>query len=140
MKARSEKPIQVTAAILESEGKILIAKRRKGGPFGGSWEFPGGRVEPGETPETALQRELREELGIETRVGELLATSLYDSTSLSIELLAYQVSYLSGKVRLADHDEIQWVAPTKLAAYDFAAPDLPIVRAVLDSARRGGSP
>jgi 8-oxo-dGTP diphosphatase len=139
MKARSRKLNQVTAAILTIEGKILIAKRRKGGPFGGSWEFPGGRVEPGETPETALQRELREELGIETRVGELLATSLYDSTSLSIELLAYQVTYLSGKFRLADHEEIQWVAPTKLPAYDFAAPDLPIIRAVLDSARRGES-
>ncbi len=139
MKARYGKLIQVTAAILEKEGKILIAKRRKGGPFGGSWEFPGGRVEPGETPETALQRELREELGIETRVGELLATSFYDSTSLSIELLAYRVTYLSGKVRLADHEEIQWVAPTKLQTYDFAAPDLPIVRAVLDSALRGES-
>jgi len=139
MAAGDGKLIQVTAAVLEKEGKILIAKRRKGGPFGGSWEFPGGRVEPGEIPETALQRELREELEIETRVEELLATSFYDSTSLSIELLAYRVTYLSGKLRLADHEEIQWVAPTKLQTYDFAAPDLPIVRAVIDSARRGES-
>ncbi len=139
MKAGYEKLSQVTAAILEKEGKILIAKRKKGGPFGGSWEFPGGRVEPGETPEVALQRELREELGIETRVGELLATSFYNSTSLSIELLAYRVTYLSGRVRLADHEEIQWVVPTKLQTYAFAAPDLPIVRAVVDSALRGES-
>lgn len=137
MTAGDGKLIQVTAAVLEKEGKILIAKRREGGPFGGNWEFPGGRVEPGETPETALHRELREELGIETRIGQLFATSRYESPSFAIKLMAYRVTYLSGEIRLADHEEVRWVARASLRTFHFAEPDLPIVQAVIGAAPRG---
>ena len=128
--------IRVTAAIIEKNGKILIAKRRAGDRFEGKWEFPGGKLEPGEAPEECLRRELREELGIETRIGEPILTSRYESALLSIELLAYRVTYLSGKFRFSDHDDIQWVAAAELGQFDFTEPDLPIVRLIIEKKSR----
>jgi 8-oxo-dGTP diphosphatase len=125
---RKHLPQIVTAAVIESDGNILIAKRKQGSRFAGKWEFPGGKLEKGETPEQCLKRELQEELAITTEVGDLICSSDYNYTpEFTIRLLAYRTTVISGVFNLNDHDEIRWVKPTDLAKYDFPEADKPIV-------------
>lgn len=119
--------IRVTAAILERDEKILIAQRKKGDRLEGKWEFPGGKIEEGESPENCLQRELEEELGIEVEVGEFVCESKYEYPHISICLLAYQTFYLSGEIQLNDHAAVKWVTLKEMQDYDFAPADIPIV-------------
>ncbi|MGB8953264.1 MAG: (deoxy)nucleoside triphosphate pyrophosphohydrolase [Candidatus Aminicenantales bacterium] len=119
---------KVAAAIMEKDGKVLIAKRKRGDRQEGLWEFPGGKIERGETPEHCLQRELREEFGIEIKVGQIFCVHAHRTPALSIELNAYEVSHLEGEFRLREHSEIQWVSPQELDAYSFSEPDIPVVR------------
>ena len=77
---------QVSGACLEKDGKILIARRKTGDNLAGKWEFPGGKLEPGETPEACLKRELKEEFGVETRIGEFICASKFEYKHLPIEL------------------------------------------------------
>lgn len=122
--------IEVAAGILSSEGRVLIAKRSAGAPLGGLWELPGGKVEPGETSEEAVRRELSEELGVAVRVEGLFATSEYLSELATIRLSAYRVTLLGGTPEPTVHEELRWVSPSELEGYDFAPPDVPIVRAL----------
>ena len=119
---------QVTAAVIEKDGKILIARRKQKDPLGGKWEFPGGKLESGETPEACLNRELREELGIETRVEEFLCSSRFVYRHIAIELLTYRTSYVSGEITLNEHDRVEWVLPEELKDYYFSEADKPVVR------------
>jgi len=118
---------QVTAAVIEADGKILIAQRRKGSTLGGRWEFPGGKIEPGETAEVCLKRELKEEFDIESEVGNFLIASKFRYCLVPIELLAYRVKHLSGEFKVNEHDQIRWVSPSELNSYDFMPADKPIV-------------
>ncbi|MCX6576874.1 MAG: (deoxy)nucleoside triphosphate pyrophosphohydrolase [Candidatus Aminicenantes bacterium] len=118
----------VTAAVIEQGGKILIAKRRAGDRFAQLWEFPGGKLEPGESPGQCLQRELREELGVETRLEGFIGSFPFASPVLSIELVAYKVSIVSGRLALSDHEELRWVSPAVLGDYSFTEPDLPLLK------------
>lgn len=122
---------KVTAAVIEKDGAVLIARRKKTDRFGSVWEFPGGKLEPGEIPEDGLRRELKEELGLETSVGPFLGGFPYVSAHLDIELLAFQVTILGGEIVLNDHDEIRWVRTAGLENFDFAKPDLPLVELLL---------
>lgn len=124
-------PRKVTAAVIEKEGKILIARRRRGSHLEGKWEFPGGKMEPGETPEECLRRELREEFGVEAEVGEFICSSPYDYGHIFIELLAYRVKRVEGGFSLNSHAEIRWVDKKELSAFDLAEADRPIVDALL---------
>jgi 8-oxo-dGTP diphosphatase len=122
-------PMQkVLAAILEKDGKFLIARRKKGDRFEGLWEFPGGKLEPGETPEEGLKRELREEFSIEASVEDLLCSVRYTSPAYSLELLAYKVNHVAGRFRLHEHDDIRWVPLEETRRYPLAEPDVAIVR------------
>ncbi|MEW6117120.1 MAG: (deoxy)nucleoside triphosphate pyrophosphohydrolase [Nitrospirota bacterium] len=116
--------INVTAAILEKDGNILIAKRKKGRHLEGKWEFPGGKMEPDENPEECLKRELFEELSIQTTIERFFAESRYDR----IRLLAFIVRHISGEFILNVHDEIRWVPLNEIDRYDFAPADIPIVQ------------
>jgi len=118
---------KVTAAIIERDGKILIAKRKKGDRFEGHWEFPGGKLEPDETPEQCLERELFEEFGIETKVKNLFLVQPYFSSLIAIELEVYNVSYISGEFKLREHDEIRWVSLQELDNFSFVEPDVVVV-------------
>ena len=118
---------QVTAALLEKDGRILIAKRRKGGLFAGLWEFPGGKLEPGETPEVCLQREILEELGIEVRVDGRFASCRYAGSGCEVELMAYRVIHVAGEFQPREHEEIRWVCLSDLDSFDFSLPDIPLV-------------
>ena len=121
------RPIDVTAAIIRRNGKLLIARRHPGGPTGGLWEFPGGKIEGGEAAETCLARELHEELGIRAGIGRRIGASFHDYGDFEIRLIAYEASILSGTPRPKDHSEIRWVAPGDLHRYRFAPADLPFV-------------
>ncbi|MEW6439424.1 MAG: (deoxy)nucleoside triphosphate pyrophosphohydrolase [bacterium] len=129
--------LRVTAAVIERDGRVLIARRREG-RFAGKWEFPGGKVEPGETPEACLERELREELEIEAETGRFICSSRFDYGDFAIELLAYEVSWLQGEMRPREHEELRWVPPQELGAYDFPGADLPIVLRLQERSKRGG--
>jgi 8-oxo-dGTP diphosphatase len=119
--------IRVAAAIIEKNGKLLLAKRKKNDPLRDKWEFPGGKIEADETPEQCLRRELQEELGISARVGAFICSSPHRYEHIAIELLAYKVVSFEGEIRPVDHDEIAWVAPADLDKYDMPAADKPIV-------------
>ena len=122
---------QVTAAIIEKNGEILIAKRKEG-KHKGKWEFPGGKIEVGESPEECLKRELNEEFNIETKIGPFLYSSKFVYDHISIELLAYKTYYISGDFKLNDHEEINWVSPKDFMQYDFLEADKPIVKRLME--------
>lgn len=124
--------ITVTAAILEKDGRILIARRKRGDRLADKWEFPGGKIEEGETPEVCLRRELQEEFGIDVVVGRFVGRSRHVYPHVEIDLLAYRSTHVSGDFKLNDHEEIRWVQPADLHLYDFSAADLPIVRILLE--------
>jgi 8-oxo-dGTP diphosphatase len=117
------RPLRVLAAVLERDGKWLIAKRKKGDRFAGLWEFPGGKLEQGESPEECLARELAEELGIKVRVGRRLGCVHYSSPDFVIELTAYKASSRAASFRLHDHEEIRWVFPPEIGRFALTEPD-----------------
>src|SRR4051812_41438866 len=123
--------IKVVCGIIWQEGKVFIAKKKQGKPQEGKWEFPGGKVEPGEEAGEALLRELREELGMNADLGEYFFTNIHHYENISIELKAYHVKYLGWITVLSDHDEYHWVSIQELVKYDFAAADLPIVKKLI---------
>lgn len=120
--------ILVTAAILEKDGKVLLARRKKGENLEFMWEFPGGKIEPNESPEQCLKRELKEEFSIETEVGAHVCNSEYRYEHIHIKLLAYRARLTSGDFKLKDHDMAEWVKPEKLLDYNLAPADVPIAR------------
>ena len=129
--------IPVCAGVILSSGKVLLARRAPGRRHAGLWEFPGGRVEPGETPSAALARELKEELGIDAVVGPELARAVHAYDFGEIELIAFLVPKFAGAPKLTDHDEIAWVEAKRLLEYDLAPADVPIARVVASHKRRG---
>lgn len=130
--------IRVTAAILRrTDGAVLLARRAPGRRLAGQWEFPGGKIEPGETPEACLARELTEELAITVAVGAHVATSRHDDGQLAVELLAYECRLVCGEPTPVDHDALVWVAPASLLDYALAIADRPIARLLIEYARSG---
>ncbi len=127
--------VKVAAAVIEKDGRILIGKR-KAGRFAGRWEFPGGKIEPGETPESCLRRELQEELGVDSRIGALILSTKHVYGHMSIELITYRAEVLSKDFCLRDHTEIRWVTPEELGTYDFPEAD----KAVIEKLIREGRP
>lgn len=122
---------QVSGACLEKDGKIFIARRKTGDNLAGKWEFPGGKLEPGETPEACLKRELKEEFGVETRIGEFICASKFEYKHLPIELLVYRAYHVAGEFQLRDHDQLAWVTLAELKAYEFCGADIPVVEHLL---------
>lgn len=119
--------MKVVAAVIEKDGKVLVARRKQGLVAGGMWEFPGGKVEDGETAEECLERELEEELGVRARIGEILCSVPFSGTSKAFELLAFRAELLSDSFVLTDHDEIRWQAPGDMDESLFSKPDRPVV-------------
>ncbi|UTA46865.1 8-oxo-dGTP diphosphatase MutT [Simiduia sp. 21SJ11W-1] len=122
-----KKKIDVAAAIIVKNNRIFSARRKPGMHLAGYWEFPGGKIEAGETPEQCLERELLEELGITTRVGNFISESIYDYGAKVVRLLAYQVEHVEGNFELVDHDELRWLSLDELGSVDWAPADIPLV-------------
>ena len=131
---KSPKIIRVTVAIIESENKILIAQRKANDNlFGGLWEFPGGKIEDGETPEECMARELKEELEIEVEVGTLITSNKHRYPNGIFELLAYKVEHISGNFVLNDHDEVKWITIDEISKFDFPPANTPIINYLKNS-------
>jgi 8-oxo-dGTP diphosphatase len=122
---------QVTAALIEKNGKILLALRRAGKHMGAKWELPGGKIDPGETPKQALRRELAEEFSIQTEIGELLGSARYRNGRIDLEILLYRAEHLAGAFVLREHEEIRWVDPAEVESYDLVESDRKLFRALL---------
>ena len=116
--------VQVVAAILERNGRILIGRRKPEQSHPLQWEFPGGKVEAGETPEQALARELEEELGISQTVGEEITRYSYTYPGKNpIELIFYRVNAFLGEPRNRVFDEMRWEPAARLGTFDFVEGD-----------------
>ena len=125
---KSDYPIIVTAAVIRRGNKVLVA-RREGGDLAGRWEFPGGKLEPGESPEACLAREIKEELDLEVRVGDIFAVVYHRYQTGPILLLAYEcVPVAAGRPEetLRSRDGVRWVSPEELTRLDLAPADVPI--------------
>ena len=131
---KSPKIIRVTAAIIESDDKILIAQRKSEDDiFGGLWEFPGGKIENGETPEECMARELMEELEIKVEVGTLITSNKHRYPDGIFELFAYRVQHFSGNFVLNDHDEIKWITIDEISNFEFPPANTPIINYLKNS-------
>jgi 8-oxo-dGTP diphosphatase len=125
-------PVPVTAAIIIQNGCVLIAHRITSAHGSGGWEFPGGKIEPQETPEECLVREIHEELGVSIVIREPFLDYVYAYPGKAIRLISFVADIIEGIPVPSDHEEITWVSPCHLADYDFLPADMPIVKAVQD--------
>ena len=133
-------PVHVAVGVvLDEAGNILIARRPSDSHQGGLWEFPGGKVEPGETLSAALARELREELGVEIGRTSPLLEVRHDYGDKMVLLDVHVVWEFGGEARGAEGQPLAWVAPTALAEYRFPAANAPIVAAIEARLDRLGS-
>ena len=117
------KPINVVAAIIKKKGSYFIAQRNKEKYMGLKWEFPGGKVDPGETLSEALSREIHEELNINIRVHEKLAQEKYKDNEINIVLHYFLCSIIDGTIKLNEHEAMEWVEKKDFGKYDFVEGD-----------------
>ena len=121
------KTVEVVAAVIR-EGNRVFATQRGYGPCKDGWEFPGGKIELGETPEQALIREIREELDAEITVGEKLCQVEYDYPDFHLSMGCYFCAVRAGRLTLREHEAAKWLAPDELDAVAWLPPDLEAVR------------
>lgn len=122
----------VAAGILVEDGKVLVTQRKAGSHLAGAWEFPGGKVEPGEDPRVALVRELREELGVEARAGEIVEVTFHRYPEKAVLLLFYEASLDEGSPapRPLDVAALRWASSEALDESEFPAADVAVLRKV----------
>lgn len=126
-------PIRVVGAVFHDGERFLACRKKPGKPLEGHWEFPGGKIEPGETPEQALAREIREELNLIAEVGQKVTTTTYEYEFATIELTTFYCTLVDGDLRLTDHDATKWVTSTEAAHLTWAPADIPAVEAIASS-------
>jgi len=118
---------EVTAAVIIKDKRVLIAQRTKDDKLAGKWEFPGGKIEPGETLQECLKREIKEELEVDIDVLDFFGESIYNYPGGTIKLMAYWCEWISGDFTLKVHSQIVWANRNELDLYDFAPADIPLV-------------
>lgn len=123
-------PIQVSCLVLFHEGKILATQRGAAMDLPGCWEFPGGKVEPCESPENCLLREIREELSIEIRICGSLTPVLHHYPTKKIQLIPFFATWQGGNLKLTEHAQSQWLNKEDLLSLNWAPADLPLVKEV----------
>ena len=123
--------IRVVGAIVVRNGTVFAARRNAERSAGGLWEFPGGKVEAGESPEAALRRELQEELNVDVSVGSFIDRSISDIGDSRIELSCYAARFEGeDPVASSDHDAMQWVPLEDLSSLEWAPGDVPLIEAL----------
>jgi len=106
--------VPVVAGLMRRQGKVLVGQRPEGSSLAGTWEFPGGKIELGESPELALARELKEELGIEAEIGPLKFAATHTYGKTGIIFLFFEVKYWKGQIKPQQHLDLRWVTPKEL--------------------------
>jgi mutator protein MutT len=119
----AKKIVEVSAALIFRDGKLIITQRHAHAHLGGLWEFPGGKREAGETFEQCLVREIREELGVEIAVGELYEEIAHDYPEKSVHLKFFRCKLLAGEPQPLDCAAVKWIEKSQLAAHEFPAAD-----------------
>lgn len=122
--------IQVVAAVIIKDDKVFLARRAAHKDHAGKWEFPGGKIEQGESPQQALQRELLEELGVDVKIHDAMESYVHTYPHLQIELLPYRTELLTEDFQLTDHDEVKWVPVSELMEYDLTEADVELALSV----------
>lgn len=127
------KRIEVVGAVVVRDGMILAARRGPHSRLPGLWEFPGGKIEAGETARQALEREIREELDCVVDVGEELTTTTHAYDFGDVELTTFWCELRSGAPRLTEHSEVRWMRPAALDSIEWAPADIPAVRMIMEA-------
>ncbi|TAN38822.1 MAG: (deoxy)nucleoside triphosphate pyrophosphohydrolase [Nitrospirae bacterium] len=122
------KHLQVACAIIEAKGKVLCTQRSESMSLPLKWEFPGGKLDEGESPGECLRRELREELGIEASVGQACPETTHHYPEFSITLYPFICAIVSGEITLHEHAAMVWLPVEKLQALDWAEADWPVIK------------
>lgn len=128
------KTIRVVAAVIR-KGNRIFATQRGYGEFKDGWEFPGGKIEPGETPQEALVREIREELETEIRVGDLIDTIEYDYPTFHLSMDCFWCEILEGSLELKEHEAAKWLDRESLYTVDWLPADVGVVEKIRQGMR-----
>jgi len=116
--------LHVTCALIQKDHKIFIARRAAHKSMAGKWEFPGGKVEPGESEPESLKRELLEEFGMQVEVGQRLGEHIHPYPDFTIRLVAYHCHFIRATFALTDHDRFEWVEKEELKGFELAEADV----------------
>lgn len=125
--ARTKKSIRVVAALIRQDGRVLLTQRKPGRHLGLSWEFPGGKVEAGETDDEALRRELQEELGVTVTVGSRCFETRHTYGAREMHLLVYRCRLIEGDPKPLDVNAVEWVEEKRIREREFLPADMPLV-------------
>ena len=118
---------EVVAALIWQDGKFMACQRPAHKARGLLWEFVGGKVEPGESREEALIRECREELNVEIEVGDIFMNLVHEYPDLTVNLILYEASIVSGEPEKLEHNDIKWLSPEEIPQYEFCPADKDIL-------------
>jgi 8-oxo-dGTP diphosphatase len=129
-----QRHLDVTCAIIEQDSLVLVAQRSRTMAMPLKWEFPGGKIKPGETPEHCLRREIVEELAIEVAVHNALAEKTHAYPDFTITLYPFVCTIISGTITLREHAAVTWLPREDLASLDWAAADRPVLETYLQFA------
>ena len=124
--------IPVVAGLIRRQGKVLVGQRPEGSSLARTWEFPGGKIELDESPEQALQRELKEELGIEAEIGELKFAASHTYGKTGILFLFYDVKYWKGQIKTQQHLDLRWVTPKELGQLELPEANAKFLKKILE--------
>lgn len=126
-----KKEVNVVGAVVVDGGKILAAQRSEKMSLPGMWEFPGGKIEPGETPRVALVREMQEELLCSVEIGDQVASTRYEYDFGFVTLTTFYATLTDGEPELTEHSEIRWIDAADLNSVDWAPADVPAVETIM---------
>ena len=130
--------LHVACAIIEREGAVLAAQRSATMTLPLKWEFPGGKIETGESPEECLNRELKEELGISVRIDTALTPATHSYADLTVTLYPFTCRVAGGTLTMHEHHDLKWIAPERMRELDWAAADLPVIGEYMAGAVKSG--
>ncbi len=124
--------VPVVAAIMKRQGKVLVGQRPDSGALARTWEFPGGKIELGESPQEALARELKEELGVDAEIGALKFAATHTYGKTGILFLFFEVKFWKGQTKTQQHLDLRWVTPKELKELELPEANRKFLKQILD--------